>query len=286
MDTSLRKRLLLIGLACAGMLLAAATAPASAETTLERIRRQGFVRIAFVNEAPFGYATQAGKLTGEAPEIAKEIFRRMGVEQVDGVLTEWSSLIPGLRAKRFDVVAAGMYVNPKRCRQVAFSEPTYSIAESFLVRRGNPRDLHSYADVAENPEVRLAVMAGSVERGYARDAGIPDHQVVELPDQASMLAAVRAGRVDAAALSTLSIQRMADKGGHAVERAEPFETPDAALGSGAFAFRKGDRALLEAFNRHLQEFIGTPEHQALVRPFGFTERELPRYSTAELCSAP
>ena len=34
----------------------------------------------------------------------------MGINQVEGVLTEFGSLIPGLQARRFDIIAAGMYV--------------------------------------------------------------------------------------------------------------------------------------------------------------------------------
>ena len=94
---------------------------ASAGSTLERVKEQGYIRVAFANEAPYAYATAAGKLTGEAPEIARAIFKKMGIDQIDGVLTEWASLIPGLRAGRFDVITAGMFVLPKRCKQIHFN---------------------------------------------------------------------------------------------------------------------------------------------------------------------
>lgn len=282
MTVSSRSRILLAALGVAGIAFAAPGASA-AETTLDRIKEDGFVRVAFANEAPFGYATASGELTGEAPEIAMAVFGKMGVEDVDGVLTEWSSLIPGLQAERFDMIAAGMFVTPERCEQVAFSNPTYRLGQSFLVQAGNPKDLHSYEDVKADPDVTLGVMAGAVERGYAEDAGIPDDQIIELPDQASMLAAVRAGRVDAAALTALSIQRMADKGGDKVERAMPFKTPEKAIGYGAFAFRKDDKALLKAFNEKLGEFVGSEEHLNLVKEFGFTQAELPDKTAEELC---
>jgi len=274
----------LSAVAAAAVLTATLATPSQAETALQRIKRQGFVRVAFANEAPFGFATASGTLTGEAPEIAKAIFKKMGIKEVDGVLTEWASLIPGLRAGRFDVIAAGMFVTPKRCAQVAFSEPTYKLGQAFLVRNGNPKNLHSYGDVRQHPDVKLAVMAGAVERGYARDAGIPDSQIVELPDQASMLAAVKSGRVDAAALTALSIQRMADKGGDSVQRAKPFQTPEKAIGYGAFAFRKEDQSLRREFDKYLKDFVGSPEHLALVKKFGFTKLEMPDTTTAALCA--
>ncbi|GGX87512.1 ectoine/hydroxyectoine ABC transporter substrate-binding protein EhuB [Litchfieldella qijiaojingensis] len=260
-----------------------ASAPALA-VTLDELRERGAVRAAFANESPYGYVNEEGVLTGESPEVARVIFGRLGVENLDGILTEWASLLPGLNAGRWDMVAAGMFITPERCKEVAFSNPSYMMGQSFLVQAGNPHDLHSYADVANNDEVTLGVLAGAVERGYARDAGIPDSQVQELPDQTSMLAAVRSGRIDAAALTSVSIERMAQLGGDRVERAEPFDTPPEAIGYGGFAFRKADEALIEEFNVHLADFIGSEEHRELVRPFGFTEANLPGDVTAaELC---
>lgn len=267
---------------CSGALLT--SGPAAAQDTLEKLRDQGYVRAAFANEVPYGYVDDEGNLTGESPEVAKEIYSRMDVDTVDGVLTEWASLLPGLNAGRWDVVAAGMFITPERCKQAAFSNPSYKIGQSFLVEQGNPNDLHSYGDVKDNPDVTLGVMSGAVEYGYAQDAGIPDSQISQLPDQASMLAAVKAGRVDAAALTSVSIERMAQRGGDDVERAEPFETPEGAVGYGGFAFRKADSALLQEFNERLDDFIGSDEHLDLVRPFGFTEANLPGDMTAEeLC---
>lgn len=260
-----------------------ASAPALADT-LDELREQGAVRAAFANESPYGYVNEDGVLTGESPEVAKVIFERLGVENVDGVLTEWASLLPGLNAGRWDLVAAGMFITPDRCKEVAFSNPSYMMGQSFLVQAGNPHDLHSYEDVANNDEVTLGVLAGAVERGYARDAGIPDSQVQELSDQTSMLAAVRTGRIDAAALTSVSIERMAQLGGERVERAEPFDTPPEAIGYGGFAFRKADQTLIDEFNAQLADFIGSEEHLELVRPFGFTEANLPGDATAEeLC---
>lgn len=265
-----------------GALLASATA--AAQNTLDKLSEQGYVRAAFANEVPYGYVDDEGNLTGESPEVAKEIFSRMGVDTVDGVLTEWASLLPGLNAGRWDVVAAGMFITPERCKQAAFSNPSYKIGQSFLVEKGNPHGLHSYGDVKSNPDVTLGVMSGAVEYGYAQDAGIPDSQISQLPDQASMLAAVRAGRVDAVALTSVSIERMAQRGGPEVERAEPFETPEGAVGYGGFAFRKADRRLVKKFNEHLDDFIGSKDHLERVKPFGFTKANLPGDTTAkELC---
>ena len=260
------------------------------QTTLQRIKQDRVARIGFANEAPYAYVDEkTGRLTGEAPEIARAALKQMGVDRVEGVLTEFSSLIPGLKAKRFDLIAAGMYVLPKRCREIAFSNPTYKIGEAFLVQAGNPSDLHSYEDVAARAAARLGVVAGTVELAYARAIGVPVERIAVLPDPPSAVAALQAERIDAYAGTALTIQDMLNKvGDGSVERAEPFANPvivgKAVLGYGAFGMRKEDKALLDAFNKHLAAFIGSEEHLRLVKPFGLTEGELPGNTTAEtLC---
>jgi polar amino acid transport system substrate-binding protein len=280
-----RRRLL----ASAAVLAAAApltglVSNAYADTVLERAKAQGFIRVGFANEAPFGFATPDGKLTGEAPEVAKAVLAKIGIPQVDGVLTEFGSLIPGLKAGRLDIIAAGMFINPKRCAEIAFSEPSYGIGQAMLVKSGNPKAIKDYSSIKENADLKLAVMAGAVEAGYAKDAGVPESQLVVLPDQSSLLAAVQSGRADAAALTALSIADMAKKG-EGVESTKPFGevAGKSVKGHGGFGFRKEDTDLLDAFNSELKKFIGTPEHIALVTPFGFGEDYLPNKSMEQLC---
>jgi polar amino acid transport system substrate-binding protein len=275
----------------AGLAVAAACGRGDDRTTLERLQQEGVVRVGYANEAPFAFRDVAtGRVTGEAPEIARVVFGEMQVPRIEGVLTEFGSLIPGLQAGRFDVIAAGMYVTPARCRQVAFSEPSYSVGEAFVVAAGNPLDLHGYEGLRDAAGATLGVVTGTIERTYARAVGIADDRVVTFPDAPSALAGVSAGRVDAYAGTALTVQNLIDKAPAGVERARPFTDPVVdgrpVRGYGAFAFRPDDRALVAAFNQHLATFIGTPAHLALVTPFGFTEAERPGdVTTRALCGA-
>lgn len=259
-------------------------------TDLEALKKAGVVRIGFANEAPYAYRDErTGEVTGEAPEIARKMFADMGVPEVEGVLTEFGSLIPGLKAGRFDMIAAGMYVTPERCKEIAFSEPTYCIGEGFLVRAGNPLDLHGYADLVAHETARLGVVAGTIELTYAEKLGVPEERIAIFPDNPSALAGVQAGRVDAFAGTSLTIQDLLDKAKDSnLERATPFEDPvidgKPVQGCGAFGFRSKDEALRAELNRRLAQYLGSQEHRELVRPFGFTEAEVARRpETKALC---
>jgi polar amino acid transport system substrate-binding protein len=259
--------------------------------SLAKAKEEGVVRVGFANEAPYAYLDSAsGELTGEAPEVARAVLERMGVTEVEGVLTEFGALIPGLKAGRFDLIAAGMYIKPERCREIDFSNPTYCIGEGLLVERGNPKGLHSYADVRES-DAMLGVVAGTVELGYARDLGVPDERIVVFPDPPSAVAGVETGRVDAYAGTELTVSDLLAKADNPdLAAAEPFDDPvidgEPVRGCGAFGFRAGDDAFREAFDRQLASLLGTPEHLSLIEGFGFGERTLPGGLTAEaLCAA-
>ncbi|NLQ18838.1 ectoine/hydroxyectoine ABC transporter substrate-binding protein EhuB [Marinomonas sp. M1K-6] len=259
---------------------------AASANTLDKIKDEGTVTIGVANEVPYGYTTADGEPAGEAPSIAVHILNELGVDDVNVVVTEFGSLIPGLRAGRFDVIAAGMYITPKRCEQILFSNPTYSIGEGFLVKNGNPEGLNGYGDI-KNKSVKLGVMSGAVEYGYARDFGIDMSKVVTLPDYPSGVAALKSGRIDALAGTSLTMASLGQKDDR-VELAQPFEDlmikGEAIKGYGGFGFRPADTALRDAFNEEIGSFVDTKDHIAMIEPYGFGKHTSPGGMTAkELC---
>lgn len=257
--------------------------------TLERIRAAGTVSVGFANEAPYAYVdTDTGRLTGESPELARLVFRQLGVEDIRGVLTEFGSLIPALKAGRFDVIAAGMYITPARCEEILFSDPTYAIGEAFIVPAGNPLGLHGYRDLRDTEGATLGVVTGAIQLQYARDVGIGDDRILIFPDAPSAVDGVAAGRVSAYAGTALTVNDLLAKTSAPLERAMPFTDlvidGEVIKGYGAFGFRKTDRQFRDAFNQVLRATVGTPRHAELVEPFGFTRDMLPGQVTAvELC---
>lgn len=262
-----------------------------AENTLTRIKNEKVLRVGYANEAPFAYLDQGtGEVTGEAPAIAKYIAAKLGVEKVEGVLTEFGALIPGLQAGRYDVIAAGMYITPARAQEVLFSAPTYSLGEGFLVKTGNPLALHSYDDVAKHETARLGVVSGTVEHGYAKKLGVPAERIVIFPDNTAAVAGLETDRVDVVGCTRLTCLDLLSKSAdRPIALVEPFTNPVIdgvpARGYGAFAMRTGDEALRDAFNAELKTFLGSDEHAALVKPFGFGPSEQTKGKTlAEVLS--
>jgi polar amino acid transport system substrate-binding protein len=266
--------------------------PASGSSWQAELRslRQNGVYVGFANEAPYAYATSTGALVGENPAVARAILAKLGIHKMDGVLTEFSSLIPGLLAHRFNIITADMAIRPARCKQVAFANPDSSYGEALAVKAGNPLKLHSYADVAHHRKVRIAVMAGADETDLLEALGTSKSQIVLVPDQPSGLAALQDGRVDAFTLTSASLQYLLDTAKPAgIERVRQFTQPvingKSALSYGAVVFRKEDTAFRLAYNQQLEKMRRAGELARVIRPFGFTAQDVPSPSVtvATLC---
>ncbi|MFF3915068.1 ectoine/hydroxyectoine ABC transporter substrate-binding protein EhuB [Streptomyces sp. NPDC001852] len=251
---------------------------------LERLRAQGVVRLGIAGEIPFGYIDKDGHLTGEAPELAKVIFKRLGVGRVQPVPTEFGSLIPGLNSQQFDVVAAGMYVNPERCQQVIFADPDYQMLDSFIVRKGNPLGLHSYKDVVAK-KAKFATGTGYAEIQYAVEAGYKQGDILIVPDQVAGLNAVEAGRVDVFAGTALTTREVVKKSARTEATAPfaPLVKGKPHVDGGAFAFRPTETKLRDAFNVELRKLKKSGELFRILRPFGFTKAEMTDLTAKELC---
>jgi polar amino acid transport system substrate-binding protein len=280
--TTLTRRALV---AIAGVAALTTSTLASAETTLERIQKQGYIRVGFANEAPYSYATADGKLTGESPTVFRHVMAKLGVKEVDGVLTEWGALIPGLKAGRFDAIVASMYITPKRCKQIIFANPTYGIGEALIVKKGNPDGVQTYADAVKK-NLKVAFVAGTAEIEHGRMAGLKRDQEVTVPNFAAAVATVKSGRAAGAAFTSLTAKDLASKD-DAIERAEPFTFEHDGKkykGEGSFGFRMEDTSLRDAVNAELAKFLGTPEHLKMVGEFGFDASNMPEKTAAQHCA--
>jgi polar amino acid transport system substrate-binding protein len=251
---------------------------------LDRLRAQGVARLGIAGEIPFGYIDRNGELTGEAPELAEVIFKRLGVDRVQPVPTEFGSLIPGLNSQQFDVVSAGMYINPERCEQVIFSDPDYQMLDAFIVRKGNPKGLKDYRDVVRT-RAKFATGTGYAEIGYAVEAGYAEDDILIVPDQVAGLNAVEAGRVDVFAGTALTVREVVKKSDKA-ESTKPFAPLVGGkphVDGGGFAFRPTETRLRDAFNAELAKLKESDELFRILKPFGFTRAEMTDMTAKELC---
>jgi polar amino acid transport system substrate-binding protein len=286
-----RRRFLGAGLLAVTLSPACSTVDLKAEqdggNLLERLRAVGEVRMGFANEAPYGYVNRAGVLTGEAPEVGKAVFRRLGVDRFVPALSDFGALIPGLRAGLFDVIAAGMFITPPRCEQILFSDPDYNAPEALLVRSGDTGRPETLEDFARRDDLRLGVLLGSVEVEVAAGYGVPAERVVTFATQAGGIDGLLAGRADGFLLTAISLRDALSRRPDApLELTTPFVPVIDGVeqyGAGGFGFRPDQTKLRDAFNAELHELKDSGELLEIVRPFGFSESEMTDLTAERLC---
>lgn len=280
-----RRRLL----AVAGVGALAAGCGPDRRRTLARIKANHVVRVGVANEEPFGYLDTYGNLAGESPTVAQAVLKGLGVTTLEPVQRPFGQLIDALLAGTFDIITAGMAITPGRCERVIFSRPDFVAPTAFLVRKGNPRRLHTFADVLR-AGIPVAVLDSSVEQEAARTAGIPDTRIKTYDSPGQLYQAVFEGDAPVGALTDISLRNLVGR-----HPATPLEVTDGlpltgravSQPAGAFAFRPADTDLRDAFNAGLTALVESGEWLRIVTPFGATPANLPPVdlTAAQLCEA-
>ena len=267
----------------AGVGLSQLPLPASA-ADLEGLKEQGFARIAIANEPPWTEVKPDGKVAGAGPDVARAVLMKLGVPEVVASISEYGAMIPGVQARRFDLVAAGLFIKPERCEAVAFSEPDLCDAESFMVKKGNPMGLKSFADIASSG-AKVGVVGGGTEEKLALEAGADRANVIVVPDPQSGSKMLQDGRIDVYALPVLSISDLLKKANDPnLEIFAPVEgTPIFCAGA---AFRKEDSALRDAYDKVLAEMKANGEFAKIIEPYGYSADAAMQTSREKLCGGP
>ncbi|MGC3020182.1 MULTISPECIES: ectoine/hydroxyectoine ABC transporter substrate-binding protein EhuB [unclassified Brevibacterium] len=257
----------------------------SDKSTLQKAIDDGKITVGFAGEAPYSFE-KGGELQGASVAIAKAVFKELGVDDVEGVNTEFGSLIPGLNAERFDAISAGMSILPDRCKQASFGDPEFMYTTALMTKKGKQDGMKNLDDVKKKG-AKLATMTGAVESDYAKDLGIKTQEVGTPQDG---MDAVTTGRADVFALTAISLNWMEkntkDSG---VEVSDSFvqvidDVPQ--VGAGATVFRTDDDELRDEWNKALENIVSDEKsYLDVVGDYGFTKEERPDGSitTDQLC---
>lgn len=247
-----------------------------------RVEQGQPVRLAIANEPPYTQLLPNGEITGAAPDVAKAVLTRMGIENTEGVVTDYNSMIPGLNAGRWDMVTAGLFMDKERCAEVLYSAPVLVSTESFAVPPGNPMNLTTLQDVTGNPDIAIAVLGGSYELRAAQNLGVPEDQLQTYPLAPDALSALSAGRVAAVLLPTLSLQQIFNEQGGDFVVTPPIEAIPK-TGSGA-AFNPSDQDFHGRYDTELKAFKETEDFAAILDRWGFDAEASRSATTEELCA--
>ncbi|OAF08723.1 ectoine/hydroxyectoine ABC transporter substrate-binding protein EhuB [Bradyrhizobium centrolobii] len=261
-------------------LAAAVHHQSAAEALADRVRNNATITVGIYNVAPWGYKNEDGSISGIHPDLLRAVLGSLGISNIEFAIVEFPALIPSLVSRRIDIVATGMAITPVRCQQVIFTEPDLAIGDALVVLPGNPKNLHSYTDIANNPDLRIGGARGTTNVENAFKAGIPRERILQFDGGKSIIAALFAGRIDAIAWSVpTAINALKDPAVQGkVERALPFkgvvENGRESAFYTAMVFRPEDKELRDRYNESFATLKSTGTIKQIMAKYDFTDTEL------------
>ncbi|MEQ8708954.1 MAG: ectoine/hydroxyectoine ABC transporter substrate-binding protein EhuB [Rhodospirillales bacterium] len=255
-------------LAMGAVALSFTTGVASAGT-LDDLRKQGYATVAVANEPPYSDIKGDGYVTGAAPDVARAVMKKLGVPELRAKVVAYGSMIPALMARRVDMATSGLYIKPKRCESIIYSQPDLCGAEAFAVAKGNPHNILTYEDIGKNPNVTMTTCAGCAEEAYALERGVSKDQIKVFSDPPSGIKMLQQGRVDVFALSGLGTQDLLRKTKDPnLELIMPVK--GVPMGCAGAAFNPDDKEFRDAYDMALKELKASGEFASIVEPYGFS----------------
>lgn len=238
------------------------------------------IRIGFAYEVPFAYPGEGGEPRGFVNAHTLGVLEKMGHTNIVPVQTDRGGLPPGLNAGRFDIITGGMNILASRGKNIAFSEPMARIGDAFIVQPGYPKNIGDHESLVENDAVTVTG-AGYSNIEAAKEAGLDDGDIMQVPGPTEIMAAMRAGRADAGAGTYVTMQQLADSPEGAVEVTDAGAMPEESMDWAWIGFRKDDADFVEAFNAAMADYLGSDEMLAAVEDYGYGEGSLPGDVTTE-----
>ena len=176
--TTMKKTLLALALAASTLL----SAQASAETL--KIGTEGAY-------PPFNFQDASGKLGGFDVEIGLALCEKMKVE-CEVVGQDWDGIIPGLVAKKYDMIIASMFITDERKKQVAFTDPYYLAAMTHAAPKNS--GITDFTNEGMKGKT-IGAQSGTTQADYAA-AVYPDADIKLYPTQDEVNLDMANGRLD------------------------------------------------------------------------------------------
>ncbi|KWB61633.1 ABC transporter substrate-binding protein [Burkholderia ubonensis] len=215
---------------------------------------------------PLEYKLPDGTLAGFGIDITNALCAELRARCV-WVESSFDGMIPGLLARKFDVIASSMTITPKRMQQIAFTNRISNAPARLVVRKGSP--LLPSAESLKGK--RVGVEQGSAQADYAlanwQAAGV---QIVSYPNQDQVYADLVTGRLDAAFQASIA----ASDGFLKKPQGKDFMFAGAPIddrkyfGQGdALGLRKQDAELRDAFNHALAAILANGTYARINRKY-------------------
>jgi polar amino acid transport system substrate-binding protein len=232
----------LVGAASAAALLSS-LGRALADDTLADVKKRGELVIATEMQFPPFDISDNGTYKGVDRDLIDEVGKELGVK-VKYLDLPWTSILPGLEAKKFDICIAPVTITKERMQRYLFTVPIAD-ATAALMKRANDASITKPEDIAGKT---VGGQKGTSQLAQLKAFGAKLSKPVEVKeyvDNNQSYADLAAGRIDASVNSFPNLAYAAS------QRSDTFAVVTPAFGTPTYfswVGRMDDKALIDAIN--------------------------------------
>lgn len=257
----------LIAITAAGLLAAAAPAPATAGPVLDRVRAAGVVRVCIWPDY-YGITyrnPRTQQLVGIDIDLSREFADELKVK-IEYIDSSFATLIDDVKGDRCDVAMFAVGRLPQRMEHLRFTQP-YLQSDVYAVTTKSNSVVRNWGDI-DQPGVNVAVQSGTF-MVPVMTASLKNAQLVVVSPPATRERELEAGRVDVFMTDYPYSRRLLDNAEWAtlISPPKPFHVLPY-----AYAIRPGDDAWLTT----LDDFV------TRIKSDGRLERAARRHGLAAI----
>ena len=216
--------------------------PASADTSLEDVKKSGKLTIATSPDFPPFESLEGDKVVGIEIDLLEMIAEKLGVELEINQM-DFDSVLPGIQSGKFNVGVSGITVTEDRKKNADFTVPYFAAAQAIVVLKDSP--IKSKADLEGK---KVSVQTGTTAEEYCMKNG---YDVSAFQANNDALSALTSGKVDAWVIDNeTGIQMSETTNGKTVVLDEPMTTEPY-----SFAFKKGSTSLVNEINSYVEGWL-------------------------------
>ncbi len=217
--------------------------------------------------APFEFTDPGStEAKGFDVDLVKAIAATFGVTDVQFKKERFDTIFTSTAQGRFDMAASSITITPEREKTVDFSKPYFEANQSIMVRADDMQGLDALAGKTVTPQEADKALAGktiAVQRGTTGAelaAKIPNANVKQFQIVDDAFNALAAGKADVV-LNDYAISAFATTKKPQLKMIAKI-SPSESYG---FAFKKGNTALVEAFNAGLAKVKADGTYATIYR---------------------
>ena len=208
---------------------------------------------------PFEYKAPDGTLTGFEIELGNEVCKDITGKDCEWVIQAWDGIIPGLLARKYDMIFSSMSINEERQKRVLFSDAYYTTPSAFFAPGA--------FDPANAKGKRIGVQRATIQDTYLTEF-LGDAEIVRYTTADDMVIDIKGGRLDAIFVDAPVGLEMLGEGSDILQVGGFVKEPVRIFGEGVgAAFRQRDTELESAVSAALAKIKASGKYDEIMNRY-------------------